>query len=114
MESNGDVRIRPMSKSKRTKLAPLPQDPFRRSTTGFGVSDSSKALQKLMEENERLKTELEAARKEIFQLKEENLELKKQARPSTKSGNSTFLTSASTYGQNGGLTEEDKNSGDVL
>ena len=93
MESNGN-RIR--VSRKKPRLNPISNDPLRRTNTGFGMTDNSKAMQLLMEENERLKNELEQARKEIFQLKEENTQLKKNARPptnSTSSSSGTFLTS---------------------
>jgi ankyrin repeat protein len=105
MESN-ENRIR-VSRRK-PRLNPIPQDPLRRTATGFGNNDNTKAMQNIMEENERLKSELDSARKEIFKLKEENIELKKQARPPTNSTKTTFLTSSNPPVQNSGISEESK------
>ena len=106
METTG--RLPPVSR-KKARLDPIKQDVFRRTNTGFGVSDNqNKAIQLLLDENERLKKELDEARKEIFQLKEENLELKKQARPMTSSGKTTFVTSNKSVMKNNGSVEESK------
>jgi predicted RNase H-like nuclease (RuvC/YqgF family) len=67
------------------------------------MSDPSKAIQTLLEENERLKTELEMAKKEIFELKQENVELKKEGKTNGLKSSNNFakLTCLSSFEQNG-------------
>lgn len=89
-----NAKLPPVSR-KKPRLDPIEPDVFRRSQTGFGLNDPSKAMQVIIEENEKLKRELEEARKEIFRLKEENVELKKQSKGTAPKVQSTFLTSNS-------------------
>lgn len=112
MEPNS--QLPPVSR-KKARLDPIAPDIFRRTTTGFGAADNSKAMTALIEENERLKSDLENARKEIFRLKEENLELKKVAKTTKKPASSTFLTSSVGYDQTGDKNEDTKtDSGDIV
>lgn len=99
-------RLPPVSRRK-PRLDPIAQDVFRRSQTGFGMNDGSKVMQIITEENEKLKIELEEARKEIFRLKEENVELKKQSKGTLPKGKTTFVTSSPGKLENG-LSEEVK------
>lgn len=92
-----DVRIKPASR-KKSRLQPIRPDALRRTSTGFGAGDQTRALQILMEENDQLKKDLEEARKEIFKLKEENLLLKKNSRGGAQKGHSTFVTSSNPEG----------------
>lgn len=92
---------------KKTKLDPIDPDIFRKSQSNFASLDNSKAIQSLMEENEQLKNELEIARKEIFRLKEENTQLKLEWKGKVATKTTTFLTSSTSVGQNGGSTQED-------
>jgi predicted nucleic acid-binding Zn-ribbon protein len=109
METNG--KLPPVSRRK-SKLDPISPDLFRRTQSSFGGSDNSKAIQALLEENDRLKKELEAARKEIFELKQENVELKKDAKPGAPKVKPSFSnpTSLSTFEQNG---QHEENNSDV-
>lgn len=112
METKG---ILPPVSRKKTRLDPITPDVFRRSSSNFGVSDNTKIMQALAEENEQLKKELEEARKEIFRLKEENFQLKKESRGTAPKGSTTFLTSATNFHQNGDAHEEGKkDSGDLI
>lgn len=105
MEPNS---VLPPVSRKKARLDPITPDVFRRTATGFGAADNSRAMQSLMEENDKLKSELEAARKEIFRLKEENIELKKVAKTTKTSSSSTFLTSSAAFDQPGNKTEDTK------
>lgn len=104
------IPLKPVSR-KKSRLQPIRPDALRRTQTGFGVSDQTKAMQMLLDENDHLKKELEEAKKEIFRLKEENLELKKGSKGGSSKGQSTFLTS-STIDSNGNAAENSKENGD--
>lgn len=106
-------RLPPVSR-KKSRLDPIAQDVFRRSQTGFGLNDGSKVMQIITEENEKLKRELEKARKEIFMLKEENVELKKQSKGAPPKGKTTFVTSTSGKSENGVSEEVKLDNNEVL